>query len=77
MKFNNIIARNNVDDPIRSYMKYDYYDPEAKIAQVKKNRHDFVENRKRNLNLEVENILESDFLLHENRKKELMKQKWL
>lgn len=38
MKFNNIIARDNIENPLYSFMKYDTYDEAARIKEVKLNR---------------------------------------
>ena len=45
MKFNNIIARNNVKEPINDQVRMDLYDAELKIAQVRTNRQKLLEKR--------------------------------
>ena len=42
MKFNNIIARNNLKEPVNDQVRMDLYDAELKIAQVRTNREKFL-----------------------------------
>ena len=38
MKFNNTMARNNKEEPLYDFMKFDFYDDAAKIQEVRLNR---------------------------------------
>ena len=50
MKFNNVIARNCFKEPVNDQVRMDLYDAEAKIAQVRQNRQNILEQRKVNSN---------------------------
>ena len=50
MKFNNVIARNCLKEPVNDQVRMDIYDAEARIAQVRQNRQKILEQRKVNSN---------------------------
>ena len=76
MKFNNVIARNCLKEPINDQLRMDIYDAEARIAQVRKNRHKILEQRKVNSNKQCENIFVTDKLLLQNLQKREKEEKW-
>lgn len=60
MKQNNVLARNNKESPLRSYMKFDICDPQRRIQLVKQNRIEQVKRRGMNMSKICESILEND-----------------
>ena len=73
MKYNNIIARDNIEDPLYLYMKYDTYDDAARIKEVKLNRKIKLQKREERKELAntIEALLDADPILQEKERVKL------
>jgi len=65
MKFNNKIARNNKEEPLYDFMKFDFYDDAAKIQEVRLNRQIKLQMRKEKKELidTIDSLIEADPLV--------------